>query len=462
MSKPTLKWLASTLGAEYSASEAADDPIQRISIDTRTLQSGDLFWAIKAARDGHEFVVDALSKGAQLAVVSKQWGQSDIARSYQDKLIQVENTFDALTSAAIAWRRILKIPVVAITGSNGKTTTKDILIHLLNARFKTAGTLGNLNNELGVPLTLLSIDTDCDIAVIEMGAAKEGDIAYLCNIADPSHGLITSIGNAHLAGFKSLEVVAKTKGELYEYLETRGTGFVPLDDPLCVKQSLALRNKIGYGFCEAPTDWKSNYLQGENFAVAESGCAEFSIWNKTIKLSIPGKPIAQAALAAITVADFFEIPLDKSIEQLNSVILTGGRSSIIHIGELVVLDDSYNANPLSMQAALETFVSLPGKRKAVILGDMNELGNSEQQAHKELGKSLAQFGLSKAIFVGPLSKDADSEAQASGINTTHYPSYEALEPDLMQIAQNIDVLLIKASRSVGLERIPSHLKRLAN
>ncbi|MBU1637133.1 UDP-N-acetylmuramoyl-tripeptide--D-alanyl-D-alanine ligase [bacterium] len=458
MNKPTFKWLADVLKADCG--KASDVPIYNISIDSRTLKAGDLFWAIESKRDGHEFVADAFAKGASFAVVSKVWGQTETARGYRDRLIQVENTLEVLTAAAKSWRTKLDFPVIAITGSNGKTTTKDILIHLLKSRYKVTGTAGNLNNELGVPLTLLRIATDDEIAVIEMGAAKAGDIAHLCEITEPTHGLITSIGMAHMAGFKSLEGVAKTKGELFDYLEMRGTGFVPVDDPLCLEKSKILKKKTGFGFGEAPATWFNGYLRGTDYRINNSGCAEFIAENHPVRLTVPGKPIAQAALAAITIAKHFNVDIEESVSRLNSVTLTDGRASIFRIGNMTILDDSYNANPVSAQAALETLASMPGDSKTVILGDMNELGEYEEQAHRDLGKRLKQLSIHKAVFVGPLARFAADESRKLGINTLYYFSYEELEPILLNLIQDTEVLLIKASRTIGLERVVVQLKRM--
>lgn len=460
MNRPSIQWLVRVLNADCG--KISDSPLGKISIDSRTLNDGDLFWAIESKRDGHEYVANALDKGAAFAVVSKKWGQSVAAQAHRDKLIQVDNTFNALTTAAKAWRGKLQMPVIAITGSNGKTTTKDVLVHLLRYRFRTTGTVGNLNNELGVPLTLLKIAADDDIAVIEMGAAKERDIADLCDIAQPTHGLITSIGMAHLAGFKSLAGVARTKGELYDYLASRGTGFVPVDDPLCLEKSAVLQQRSGYGFGQVPSTWVGNYLQASDYRIGNNGCAEFSVEDRPVRLSIPGQPFAQAVLAALTIAKQFGIEITESISRLDSVILTGGRASIVRIGNMTILDDSYNANPVSMRAGLETLVAMPGNNKTVILGDMNELGDYEKQAHRDLGKSLQQLMPHKAVFVGPLSRYAADEAQRLNLQTTYYASYDELEPDLLSIIQDSDVILIKASRTIGLDRIVTHLKRMLN
>jgi UDP-N-acetylmuramoyl-tripeptide--D-alanyl-D-alanine ligase len=452
MNRPTPAWLSDVLGTEPPL-QNTDELILRVSIDTRTLQPGDIFWAIEAARDGHQYVSDALSKGAKLAVVSRKWAQSSIAADYQGCLIQVENTFDALTTAAKAWRKKLRVPIVAITGSNGKTTTKDILVHFLKARFKTAGTAGNLNNELGIPLTLLGIEADSEAIVIEMGASKAGDIACLCNIAQPSHGLITSIGEAHLAGFKTLDGVARTKGELYEYLGSHGLGFIPTDDPLCLKASAVLKNSVGFGFNSPPENWKGDYMRAEDFSVETDGCANFVVRGCKVKLALPGKPIAQATLAALTIADYFGISVQECIDRLGSVSLTSGRASIIKIGSFTVLDDSYNANPVSMQAALDTLRSLPGQKKIAILGDMNELGDQSQQTHESLG-------LNKVVFVGTHSKFAADEARKNGIDALHFASYEELEPKLESMIRGMDIILVKASRSIGLDRVIQQLTRL--
>jgi UDP-N-acetylmuramoyl-tripeptide--D-alanyl-D-alanine ligase len=461
MNRPTPAWLSDTLGIKPPAVNL-DEPISKISIDTRTLQPGDAFWAIEAARDGHQYVAEAFSKGALLAVVSRKWAKTSPAADYLDRLIQVENTFNALTASAKSWRKILHTPIIAITGSNGKTTTKDILIHFLKAKFKTAGTAGNLNNELGIPLTLLGMEADNEAIVLEMGASKAGDIAYLCDVARPSHGLITSIGEAHLAGFKTLDGVAQAKGELYDYLGSRGIGFVPTDDPLCLKAATVLRQAVGFGFNSPPENWQGDFLKAANFSIQKDGCAQFTVRDCCLKLVFPGKPIAQAALAALTIAEHFGVLLQACIDRLNLATLTGGRASIIKIGSLTVLDDSYNANPVSMQSALDTLHSLPGHKKIAILGDMNELGDQSQEAHESLGRSLRNHGLSRVAFVGACSWYAAAEARKNGVEALHFASYKELEPMLESIIRGMDVILIKASRSIGLDRVTRQLTRLIN
>jgi UDP-N-acetylmuramoyl-tripeptide--D-alanyl-D-alanine ligase len=247
MIRPTIGWFCHTIGA-HSPFLSPDLPLTAISIDTRTLHAGDTFWAIKSARDGHDFVSRAFILGAKAAVVNLEWMNSSEAAPVRDRLIGVEDTVRALTMAAGAWRETFPFPIIGITGTNGKTSTKDLMLKVLATKLSASGTAGNFNSEIGVPLTLLATPQDSDVAVIEMGASHPGEFADLCRLCKPTHGLVTSIGRAHLEGFGTLEEIARTKAALYNYVAEDGMGFVPTDDALCREAARLNHRKIGYGF----------------------------------------------------------------------------------------------------------------------------------------------------------------------------------------------------------------------
>jgi UDP-N-acetylmuramoyl-tripeptide--D-alanyl-D-alanine ligase len=459
MKMPTIGWFSKTIGAP-SPSLLSNLSLGPISIDTRTLTEGDTFWAIKSARDGHSFVSEAFSRGAKAAVVEKAWAETEAAASFQDRLIGVENTRDALRAAAEAWRMTFGFPVIGITGTNGKTSTKDLIVRVLSQKFDAHGTPGNFNNEIGVPLTLLGTSAGSDIALIEMGASHGGEIFDLCQICKPTHGLVTSIGRAHLAGFGNIEVVAQTKGALYDYVATSGVAFVPTDDDLCRAESALNRRKIGYGFNKQPLDWIAEFHRGESLTFDSDGCGHFQLEGTEITLSIPGRPAALSALAALTVAQSFGLLPHECTEAIRSWQGVPGRVVILHLGEITVMDDSYNANPMSMRAALETLSFLPAKRRVAILGDMNELGNDAETDHLALGRDVKLYGIGSAVFVGDFADVAATESRSQGTESIAFADFETLDKELPSLIKAGDAVLIKGSRSMRLERVMQKLKTL--
>ncbi|HEY3294585.1 MAG TPA: UDP-N-acetylmuramoyl-tripeptide--D-alanyl-D-alanine ligase [bacterium] len=459
MSLPTIGWFGNIVGAHFP-SLFSDFSLGPISIDTRTLKPGDTFWAIKSSRDGHDFVPAAFTSGAKAAVVNFDWMQSPDAEPYRERLIAVPETTLALTHAARAWRNSLPFPQIGITGTNGKTSTKDILLRILSVKRKATGTPGNFNNEIGVPLTLLATPSDCDAAVIEMGASHPGEIADLCQLVRPTHGLVTSIGRAHLAGFGTLEEIARTKGALYDAVAENGIAYVPTDDALCLTEATECRHKIGYGFSGKPADWKAEFYQGTKLTFDSSGCARFEFERVEIELSVPGRPAALSALAALTIARNFGLYAEEVRKVIQAWQGVGGRVSIERLGGITVMDDSYNANPMSMRAALETLSFLPARRHVAILGDMNELGSDAESEHRALGRDLKQFDLSLSLFVGAFAPLAASEARGQGIEAKAFATYEECDAELATLICAGDAVLVKGSRSMRLERAVQKLKTL--
>jgi UDP-N-acetylmuramoyl-tripeptide--D-alanyl-D-alanine ligase len=456
---PTIGWLCQILNAE-APGLPLDTPLLPISIDSRTLRAGDTFWALQATRDGHDFVADALSRSAKVAIVSREWKKSAPA-NIRDRLIGVDDTRSALTSAASKWRKTLSLPVLGITGSNGKTSTKELILNCLLEKWKAAGTTGNLNNEIGVPLTLLSIARDDQIAVIEMGASHAGDIADLCRIAEPTHALVTSIGRAHLEGFGTLENVARTKGELYDFVAESGTAFVPADDEWCRAAAAHCRKMIGYGF-ERMSSSAERHFSGENLTYDDLGCAHFDFKGVPVRVGIPGHPAALSALAALTVAQTFDVSAEDCANVIAQWKAIPGRTNVISVGRLLLMDDSYNANPASIKSALETLALLRGPRRAVILGDMAELGDAAEEEHRKLGSELATFQLAGAALIGPLMQIAARAAQQNGLAVTPFTTVEDFMNSLPTFLQNTDAVLVKGSRSMRLERVVDAIKAELN
>jgi UDP-N-acetylmuramoyl-tripeptide--D-alanyl-D-alanine ligase len=455
---PTVGWLCETLQASLPALDPETD-LAPLSIDTRTLKPGSVFWALKAHGDGHEFVGDAFARGAKAAVVHETW-KASAAAVIRERLIGVQDTGRDLKQAARAWRESFTFPVIGVTGTNGKTSTKDLIRRALSVSASAAGTEGNLNNEIGVPLTLLGTRMDSGFAVIEMGASHRGDIRVLCDICRPTHGLVTSIAKAHLEGFGNIETVARTKGELYDFVADNGVAFVPTDDERCRTVSAACRRRIGYGFHPPAAGWGAEFHGASNVTFDARGCARFDFETVPVRLSVPGRPAALAALAALTVARHFGIPPSDCADAIGQWKGISGRASVESVGNILLLDDSYNANPDSMRAALETLSLVSAKRKVAVLGDMNELGATAEDEHRGLARQLPKYGIALVLFVGRYAALFTAAAQESGVESRAFADCEDVAGSLNSLLRPGDAVLVKASRAVHLERVVEQLKKL--
>lgn len=457
MREPTVGWFCDVIGARSEANPQG--PLYPVSIDSRTLHAGDVFWALRAQRDGHEFVPDAFARGARAAVVNTAWAATDAAQPFHNSLIVVDDPLAALTAAARSWRKTLRCRVIGITGSNGKTSTKNLLLLLLRGQCSAGGTQGNFNNEIGVPLTMLGVPADADVAVIEMGASKRGDIAFLCGVCAPTHGLVTSISAAHLQGFGDLQTVALTKGELYDYIAERGTAFVPLNNAYCVNAAAACRQRIGFGFDNALQTWTDEIRLGQNLGFNNDGCAQFDFAGTIVNVPVPGRAAAQTALAALTVAHALGVPPLNGARALARWESAAGRGRIIRLPHGTIIDDSYNANPASMRNALELLHMLPAPRRVAILGDMNELGDHAEAEHRALGADAAARNVHAFIFVGRFAEIAAASVQDRN-RAFAFADWDALESRLESVVRAGDTVLVKGSRSLRLERAVEQLRRM--
>ncbi|MCB9368505.1 MAG: UDP-N-acetylmuramoyl-tripeptide--D-alanyl-D-alanine ligase [Calditrichaeota bacterium] len=446
MMLPTLGWLKAETSSE---SELPENAPLHVSIDSRKIQPGETFWALSGTRDGHEFVEQAIRAGAAAAVVKRSFSAGD--PDIDSKLIAVDDPMCALTELARRWRQALKCRALGLTGSVGKTTTKDFTLAAFANEQGVFATHGNFNNEIGVPLTILRTPRDAALLICEMGAARIGDIAHLCSVALPDSGLVTAIADAHTESFGSIENVMRGKGELYDFVARRGTAFVPTEDMRCVQASTACTKKIGYGFHSQPNDWESGYVQGKELLFDDEACANFVALGERIKLCVPGRPAAKAALAAMTIALHHGIAPHVAAQNISAARPASGRASVKKAGDVTIIDDSYNANPASMRAALETLSLRRAGRKVVILGDMLELGEISDIAHREVVEELDHAGVSLAVLIGPRM----SHVAAASIVMTQlriYPTVEQALPTLSQLVKPGDLVLVKASRGMALDR----------
>ena len=403
-----------------------------VSTDSRTLQSGQLFFALSGPNfNGNQFAKQALNKGAIAVVVDEDVSISD------DRVIRVENTLRSLQTLATEHRKKLGTTIIALTGSNGKTTTKELIHSVLSTTYTTVATQGNLNNHIGVPLTLLSLQKDTKIGVVEMGANHPGEIALLANITQPNAGLVTNFGKAHLEGFGSLDGVVKAKSELFDYLKTtNGLIIANADDPKIMAQ-LKGQDPITYG--TETTARVSATLLTENDAI------RIEVDQQEIQTQLSGAYNGYNALAAYAIGRHFGVSPQNAKRALESYIPDNNRSQLIRKKDLHITLDAYNANPTSMQAALASF-SKKGGKKIAVLGQMNELGKHTEIEHKRLVDWIKASSIDDCYWVG--------SAFAPFISSDKYFStvdqaidYFSKTP-LRQAS-----ILVKGSRSFTLEKL---------
>lgn len=409
-------------------------------IDSRSVRPKCIFFGLPGARvDGADYARAALAAGARLAVVER----ADLEGV--EGVVVVPNAREALQQVALLHRDTLRIPIVAITGSNGKTTTRLLTVAALATELKVGGTEGNLNNDLGVPLSLLGLQPGIDIAVLELGANHPGEIRALCQIARPTHGLITGIGNAHLEGFGSLEGVAHAKGELFEYLkETGGLAFVNGDDKLVVQ--MAQRVHMG---CMASSYTRAAYRAQGHLDANGFLSLEFTWAGRqyVVNTQLAGLYNIPNVLAAIHVASYFGVEMPRVVEGISQYHPENNRSAIVQRGERRLLVDCYNANPTSMRAALESFFMLPSRAgKVAILGEMRELGSASRASHAEIVELLREHPDVGVVLVGK---------EWSGLEGDYprFDSCEACKDSLQSYLPNGVLVLLKGSRGVELEKL---------
>ena len=360
----------------------------KVSTDSRKIEKGAVFFALKGENfDANDFALQVAEQGVASLVVADR---KDLPK--HERIIVVENALKTLQDLAAYHRQQSKAIVLSITGTNGKTTTKELVSAVLAKKYRIIHTMGNLNNHIGVPLTLLSIQPETEIAVVEMGANHPGEIDFLCHIADPDYGLITNIGKAHLEGFGSFEGVIKTKTELYRHIKAHGKAvFVNQGNPLLWEQSEG-QERITYGrHC------------GADAPVAPGACNPYLsvVWRKhLIQTHLVGSYNFENVAAAIGVGQYFGVDDSTIIEALEAYTPTNSRSQVIETQKNRVIMDAYNANPTSMRAALINFASICGENSLLILGDMRELGTASEEEHRNILGLMKELGFKKALLVG--------------------------------------------------------------
>ncbi len=428
--------------------------IKGVSIDSRTLQKGNLFVPIIGPNfDGHDYVTQALEAGASAVL----WEKKRFLPDSTLPVVLVDDTYEALVELAKNYRNSLKCKVIAITGSNGKTTTKDILASLLKEKFKVQKTQRNFNNEIGLPMTLLSLDEDCEIAVLEMGTENFGDISFLTNIAKPDMALITNIGDAHLMTLKSRSNIAKAKLEILEGLPQDGIFFFNGDDFTLdnITKGFDLPERtFTYG-----TNEKNDYVI-EPLSYDGSGVT-FNLEDHLYTVPLLGNHQIYNGAIAIIISEFFGLDYSTIAKGLKDINLTGMRNELIHLKEFDVLNDSYKSNPQSLDSCLETVYSLEGYDRVItVLGDMLELGNNEITIHENVGEDLNPDKIDYLFTVGELAHNIYNTAKDHfpEEHALHFESRDELIKSLVKYIVPNTLVMIKASRAMRLEYIVNALK----
>lgn len=405
-----------------------------ISIDSRTVKNGDIFFALKGEKvDGNVFAEESIKKGAEIAIVD------DEKYSDEKNIFYDENPIKLLQNLALEYRKSLKIPIIAVTGTNGKTTSKEIISEVLGKRYNAFKTLGNLNNHIGVPLSILSILPENEIAVIEMGASKKGDIKELCDITLPNYGYITNFGEAHLEGFKSFENIVETKTELYQFIKDNdGILFINDDDDIQMKKALDIKK---YSFGSNGNYVKSSFISALPFIKME-------IDGVIIQTRLIGDYNFNNLVSAFLIGKYFGVEKQDMIYIISNFQTNNNRTQVIEKNSNFIIMDCYNANPSSMKAAINNFdKNIKSEKKILILGDMMELGDKSNQEHKKIIDFINKLRIYKIYLIGKEFFNCKTDIE----NFSFFEDFN----DFSQIfkLEKDSYYLVKGSRSIKLERI---------
>ena len=414
-------------------------PVTGVSTDSREIKDGDLYIAIKGDRvDGHQFLNQVLLDGAVAALVC------DINNEIDIQQIEVKDTLNTIAKIAHEWRMNFDIPIIGITGSNGKTSTKELLSYVLSSKFKTHATKGNFNTYIGLPLTLLDIEADDDISIIEMGASIPGEIEYLCKIAKPSHGIITNIAPAHLEGFGSLKNIAYEKGALFRALE-KGISFVNKADEM-VSETNFIGKRITYGLspdCDFPAD----------ICHEDDGTLTLILDSNVIPTGSHNLSFIKNCIAVSAISISLGIEWDDLKKRIQSFSAPKGRCQVRQVNDITIIDDTYNANLTSSLAALDYLNAFSGDgRKIFVFGDMFELGATANDQHQKIGEHCSGLKLDGVFTIGEHTRHTNS-ALNNQILSKHFDTKENLILSLKQTLRSGDKILFKGSRGMAMDKV---------
>ena len=423
--------------------------VEGYSIDSRTIKPRELFFAVKGERlDGHDFVAQAIQQGAVAAVVRKD----QLARyPVKTGLVAVDDTLLALQSLATAVRRLWGKSVVGVTGSVGKTTAKEAIAHVLLTRYRVLKSEGNLNNHFGLPLMLLKLQPEQEIAVIEMGMSHPGEIAVLAKIAQPETGVVTSVAAVHLQFFRSVADIARAKFELIASLPADGTAILNADDEYVSQFGRDFKGKVVRYGLSAPAEIRAENIQsrgaaGYSFDLVVDG------YRERATLPLIGRHNVSNALAAVAVALERGLTPSAAAAALATLSPADKRGQVLQLGNITVINDCYNSNPKALHAMVETLAATPGKRRIVVAGEMLELGESAEQLHRAAGKDIAENRIDVLLGVRGMAQAIVAAAREAGMRAEFVASAEEAGEWLAREAGEGDVILLKASRGVKLER----------
>jgi UDP-N-acetylmuramoyl-tripeptide--D-alanyl-D-alanine ligase len=422
---------------------------QAYSIDSRTIQPGELFFAVKGERmDGHDFVQQALEKGAVAAVVRRD----ELARyAVKTRLLAVPDTLVALQTLGAAVRRLWAKPLIGVTGSTGKTTTKEAIAHVLSSRFRVLKSEGNFNNHFGLPLMLLKIEPEHEAAVIEMGMSHRGEIAALAKIAQPEIGVVTNVAPVHLEFFKSVAEIARAKYELIEALPAGGKAILNADDEYVSQFGRDFRGKVVLYGLHQTADVRAENIEsrgaaGSAFDVVAGGCREAAT------LPLVGTHNIYNALAAVATGMERGLSPSEATQALATLAPADKRGAVVQLGNITVINDCYNSNPTALNAMVDTLAAMPAKRRIVVAGEMLELGPSGEELHRRSGQHMADKGIDILVGVRGLAQQMVEAASRAGIRAEFVVTPEEAGEWLAREKREGDVVLLKASRGVKLER----------
>ena len=449
--------LENTQFVNYDFKDKSDSYIHGVSIDSRTMKKNDIFWAIKGDNfDGHNYVPDALKLGAAAIVIQSKYATK--YKSLANPVIVVDDTLKALQNFASLHRSKYRIPLIGITGTNGKTTTKEMINWIIQSKYNVLKTKGNLNNLIGVPLTLLKLKSEHQAAIVEMGTNQPGEIRQLVSIANPNAALITNIGRGHLQNFSSIDGLTEEKVSLFKGINNRGNIFLNMDDFRLPNFKNRKKTLWGYSLKEN----RHAKVFGKFIELDDHGMGTWELNNKVkIKMKIAGTHHVQNALAASTVASYFGFKEKEIKETLEKYTAYDKRMQTVKSGGIVFINDTYNANPDSFLPALSTLQHIADRnngRKIVVMGDMLELGLESESIHYNLIMNMLDYDINGIFAIGKICDTVVHDLKQRGYNNIFwFRSHENLAQSLRKYLKKGDYCLIKGSRGMQMEKVLGYL-----
>jgi len=446
--------------AEWHGKTAAfENSILGVSTDSRHIMPGDLFVAIVGEKyDGHNFISQVIEKRAIASVVREDWYEKNKNKYQQDSFIVVADTLSAYQEFARYYRNKFNIPVIAITGSAGKTTCKDLIASVLSQKYNVLKNKKSFNNHIGVPATLFDLRPEHEILVAELGTNHKGELERLSYLVNPSACLITNIGYAHLEFFKNLEGVAKAKMEIFSSIQEEGIAIYNSDDKVLRTSKFPVANQISFGV-DNPADVKGTIIDCD-----EQACYAFSVFQKHIHLKLPGRHNVSNAIAAAAVGGKYSVSTEEINQGIENLIPGDKRMQVINVNNMKIVNDTYNANPASCYAAFNTLNDMKVResgRRIVVLGDMLELGDFSMPEHEKLAKVAWQFKIDALFLYGNETIATYKTAKALSFATVeHFETKAGLQDCLIDYVQENDIILVKGSRSMQMETVVENLAAL--